>query len=54
MPVASVSNLTVRYSTETAVNDLSVEIPAGGLLGPNGAGKATLIKPCFVRTLWFS
>jgi ABC-2 type transport system ATP-binding protein len=46
MPVASVSNLTVRYGAKTAVNDLSVEIPEGsvGLLGPNGAGKTTLIK----------
>jgi len=46
MAVASVSNLTVRYGTKTAVNDLTVEIPDGsvGLLGPNGAGKTTLIK----------
>src|SRR5436190_10435418 len=46
MAVANISNLTVRYGTKTAVNDLSVEIPEGcvGLLGPNGAGKTTLIK----------
>lgn len=46
MPIAAISNLTVRYGSKTAVNDLSVEIPEGcvGLLGPNGAGKTTLIK----------
>ena len=46
MPVATVSNLTVRYGTKIAVNDLSVDVPEGcvGLLGPNGAGKTTLIK----------
>lgn len=46
MAVATISNLTVRYGTKTAVNDLSVELPEGcvGLLGPNGAGKTTLIK----------
>jgi ABC-2 type transport system ATP-binding protein len=46
MPVASITNLTVRYGAKTAVNDLTAEIPEGsvGLLGPNGAGKTTLIK----------
>src|SRR5579863_7953055 len=46
MPVATISNLTVRYGTKIAVNDLSVDIPEGciGLLGPNGAGKTTLLK----------
>src|SRR5579862_6159957 len=46
MPVATISNLTVRYGAKIAVNDLSVEVPEGcvGLLGPNGAGKTTLIK----------
>src|SRR5438477_881649 len=46
MAVASISNLTVKYGTKTAVSDLSVEVPEGciGLLGPNGAGKTTLIK----------
>ncbi len=35
------------YRTVTAVDDISVEIPAGqivGYLGPNGAGKSTTIK----------
>ncbi|MFQ3588674.1 MAG: ABC transporter ATP-binding protein [Fimbriimonadaceae bacterium] len=46
MSVAVVQNLTVRYGQFTALDNLSVEIPAGctGLLGPNGAGKTTLIK----------
>src|SRR5258706_15286525 len=46
MAVASITNLTVKYGSKTAVSDLSVEVPEGcvGLLGPNGAGKTTLIK----------
>ncbi len=46
MAVATLTGLTVRYGTKTAVNDLSVEVPEGcvGLLGPNGAGKSTLLK----------
>lgn len=46
MSVARITNLTVRYGKKIAVNDLSVEVPAGctGLLGPNGAGKTTLLK----------
>ena len=46
MAVASISNLTVRYGSKTAISGLSVEVPEGcvGLLGPNGAGKTTLLK----------
>src|SRR5258708_15656066 len=46
MSVAAISNLTVKYGSKTAVEDLSVEVPEGcvGLLGPNGAGKTTVIK----------
>ncbi|HEY3266924.1 MAG TPA: ABC transporter ATP-binding protein [Armatimonadota bacterium] len=46
MPVARLTNLTVRYGAKTAISDLSVDVPEGctGLLGPNGAGKTTLIK----------
>lgn len=39
--------LTKRFGTVTAVEDVSLEVPAGqvfGLLGPNGAGKTTTIK----------
>lgn len=40
-------NLTKRYSTGAAVDDLSFEVAEGqvcGLLGPNGAGKTTAIR----------
>jgi ABC-2 type transport system ATP-binding protein len=40
-------HLTKRYGTLLAVDDVSVEIPAGeifGFLGPNGAGKTTTIR----------
>src|SRR6516162_4753992 len=40
-------HVTKRYGTKTAVEDLSLDIPAGELfafLGPNGAGKTTTIK----------
>ncbi|MCC2670801.1 MAG: transporter-like protein, partial [Armatimonadetes bacterium] len=46
MSVASISHLTVRYGSKTAIDDLSVEFPEGcvGLLGANGAGKTTLLN----------
>src|SRR5256714_817865 len=40
-------NVTKRYGNKTAVDGLSLDIPAGELfafLGPNGAGKTTTIK----------
>jgi ABC-2 type transport system ATP-binding protein len=39
--------LTKRYGRVTALDDLSLEVPAGevfGFLGPNGAGKSTTIR----------
>src|SRR5262245_3049084 len=46
-PVISISNLTRRFGTKTALNDVTLNVPAGsvfGLVGENGAGKSTLIK----------
>jgi ABC-2 type transport system ATP-binding protein len=43
----SLIHLTKRFGRLTAVNDVTLEIPAGeifGFLGPNGAGKTTTIK----------
>ena len=41
------AHLTKRYGTMLAVDDLSLQIPAGeifGFLGPNCAGKTTTIR----------
>ena len=43
----SLRQLTKRFGNQTAVDALSLEIPAGqivGFLGPNGAGKSTTLK----------
>ncbi len=43
----SLQRLTKRFGLQTAVDGLTLEIPAGqivGLLGPNGAGKSTTLK----------
>jgi ABC-2 type transport system ATP-binding protein len=45
--VISLDQLTKTFGAQTAVNSLSLEIPAGqivGFLGPNGAGKSTTLK----------
>ncbi|MGZ9189521.1 MAG: ABC transporter ATP-binding protein [Nitrospira sp.] len=46
-PVLTVSHLTKRFGTFTAVEDISFDVKAGeilGLLGPNGAGKTTTFQ----------
>ena len=40
-------NLTIRYGATVAVDDLTVDLPAGkiyGLLGRNGSGKTSLLS----------
>ena len=48
MPTAiKFSNVTRRFGAVRAVDDLSLEVPAGSitvLLGPNGAGKTTTVR----------
>ena len=47
-------DLTKRFGGKTAVDHLTLRIPAGttfGFIGPNGAGKTTTIKPvCWAST----
>ena len=45
--VISLSHLTKRYGSFTAVDDIDLEVPRGelfGFLGPNGAGKTTTLR----------
>lgn len=47
MSTIHISHLRKMYGSLAAVDDLSLQIPAGtvfGLLGPNGAGKTTVFK----------
>lgn len=48
MPAAiEINNLTKKFGSVTAVDDLSLSVQAGeifGFLGPNGSGKSTLIR----------
>ena len=45
--ILKADNVTKRYASKTALDQVTVEIPKGsifGLLGPNGAGKTSLIR----------
>ena len=47
MNILEARNISKYYSRHTALEDVSISVPAGsvyGLLGPNGAGKTTLIR----------
>ena len=47
-PAVRARGLTKRFATTVAVDDLTLDVPAGevfGFLGPNGAGKSTTIRP---------
>ncbi len=46
-PVIRFENVTVAYDGTTALEDVTLDIPAGvlvGVIGPNGSGKTTLLK----------
>ncbi|MCK4986986.1 MAG: sugar ABC transporter ATP-binding protein, partial [Desulfobacterales bacterium] len=46
-PILEVRNITKKFGGLTAVDDFSIDFPAGSvtaLVGDNGAGKSTLIK----------
>ena len=47
VPALRVEHLTKHFGTTLAVEDLTLDVPAGevfGFLGPNGAGKSTTIR----------
>lgn len=46
-PILRVTDLTVKYDSHIAINDVSFELKKGerlAVVGPNGAGKSTLFK----------
>src|SRR5690349_13700110 len=46
-PIAVAENLTQRYGKRAALDNVTLEIPAGvmaGIIGPDGVGKSTLLS----------
>jgi ABC-2 type transport system ATP-binding protein len=46
-PAVAIRGVTKRFRAHTAVNDLSLTVPAGtvyGFIGPNGSGKTTTLR----------
>src|SRR5262249_23934966 len=47
MSAIAIQNVTKRFGSVTAVNGLTLAVPAGsiyGFIGPNGSGKSTTIR----------
>ena len=47
IPAVEISNVTKTFGSVTAVNNLSLNVPAGsvyGFIGPNGSGKTTTMR----------
>jgi ABC-2 type transport system ATP-binding protein len=47
MPAIALHGITKRFGSHVAVDDLSLDVPAGsvyGFIGPNGSGKTTTIR----------
>ena len=50
-PILESQNLSVTYSGNTAISDVSIQVPKNSvvsLIGPSGCGKSTLLR-CFNR-----
>ena len=49
IPALSISNVSHRYGSRVALDDVSLTVAPGtfvALLGPNGGGKSTLFRIC--------
>lgn len=47
MSIITIENITKTFGTQTAVDNLSLEVPEGsiyGFIGPNGSGKTTTLR----------
>ena len=45
--ILEIRNVVKNYSSKTAIDNVSFDVPRGevfGMLGPNGAGKTTMIR----------